>query len=386
MSLQSLNDLVIRSVHRVQSRDLRKLLPREFLQYALEKERGRSDRSGFQFYWVLFCLERAQLNPRMLRRLGDIIATRTRNTDEVGWFDDTAICSIPYETDKAGVQCLVADILRLAREQDLHPKAVVYSYPVAPNVTDDSPAERPVALIFGDPNPRTRRKPTGQRETLDTTSANQRQSEMFAMKQRFLVRMPWWKRLADIVGASTGLLLFFPLFLAAAFAVKISSHGPILFIQRRAGLGGSPFSMYKFRTMHIDADALKAKLRQLNERDGPAFKIKNDPRLTPVGSFLRSFSIDELPQLFNVLKGDMSLVGPRPPTFEEISEYRSWYMRRLDVTPGLTCIWQVRGRAEVTFESWMRMDMQYIRNYGFWQDFRLLLATVPAVLLRRGAH
>ena len=193
-----------------------------------------------------------------------------------------------------------------------------------------------------------------------------------------------YKRLCDIVGSTFGLLLAAPVLVLAAIAVRLSSTGPVLFGQRRAGLGCSPFTMYKFRSMYVDAEVRKQELRHLNEQDGPAFKIKNDPRVTPVGRFLRATSIDELPQLFNVLKGDMSLVGPRPPTFDEVGEYRRWYLRRLDVTPGLTCTWQVEGRSRVSFEQWMRMDLQYIDRQSLWLDFKLIAKTLPALLLRRG--
>jgi len=143
--------------------------------------------------------------------------------------------------------------------------------------------------------------------------------------------------------------------------------------------------MYKFRSMVVDADKLKSQLAHLNEQDGPAFKSTNDPRVTRIGRFIRKTSIDELPQLWNVLKGDMSLVGPRPPTYDEVEQYKPWYRRRLEVTPGLTCIWQVEGRSRVTFEEWMRMDARYMHRPTIWQDLRLIFATIPAVLLGRGA-
>ena len=136
--------------------------------------------------------------------------------------------------------------------------------------------------------------------------------------------------------------------------------------------------------MYVDAEERKQELLHLNEQDGPAFKIKNDPRITSVGRFLRATSIDELPQLFNILKGDMSLVGPRPPTLDEVDNYRPWYRRRLDVTPGLTCTWQVQGRSRVSFEDWMRMDMRYINQQSLWLDLTLIAKTLPALLVRRG--
>jgi lipopolysaccharide/colanic/teichoic acid biosynthesis glycosyltransferase len=174
--------------------------------------------------------------------------------------------------------------------------------------------------------------------------------------------------------------------LAAAIAIKLSSHGPILFAQRRAGLGGQPFTIYKFRTMVVDAEQRKASLKGLNEQDGPAFKMKHDPRITRIGRLLRTTSLDELPQLWNVLKGDMSLVGPRPLPCDESDAARLWHRQRLDVTPGLTCIWQIRGRNSVTFDQWMRMDMEYVRRRTLWHDLRLLLETIPAVLFSRGAR
>jgi exopolysaccharide biosynthesis polyprenyl glycosylphosphotransferase len=197
-------------------------------------------------------------------------------------------------------------------------------------------------------------------------------------------RISFWKRLTDIVGSAFGLLLVSPILILAAIAVKLSSPGPVFFGQTRAGLGCIPFTIYKFRSMYVDAEERKQELLHLNEQDGPAFKIKNDPRITSVGRFLRATSIDELPQLFNILKGDMSLVGPRPPTLDEVDNYRPWYRRRLDVTPGLTCTWQVQGRSRVSFEDWMRMDMRYINQQSLWLDLTLIAKTLPALLVRRG--
>ncbi|HQY89821.1 MAG TPA: sugar transferase, partial [Tepidisphaeraceae bacterium] len=152
------------------------------------------------------------------------------------------------------------------------------------------------------------------------------------------------------------------------------------------GLGGRPFTIYKFRTMCTDAEARQKHLRQLSEQDGPAFKLKKDPRITRIGALLRKTSIDELPQLFNVLNGTMTLVGPRPLPVFEADACKSWHQRRHDVTPGLTCIWQVHGRSRVKFEEWMRMDMRYAKRRTFWQDAKLVISTVPAVIMRRGAN
>ncbi len=194
------------------------------------------------------------------------------------------------------------------------------------------------------------------------------------------------KRIVDIVGAIVGIVLTGPIMLAAAIAVKLQDGGPILFMQVRAGRNGRKFLMLKFRSMCIDAEKKRAELEHLNERDGPVFKIKHDPRITRVGRFLRKTSIDELPQLFNVLVGHMSLVGPRPPLPSEVAQYEPWQRRRLSVRPGITGMWQVSGRdANVDFEEWMQLDLKYIDTWSLWLDIKILFKTVPVVLLHKGA-
>ncbi len=184
---------------------------------------------------------------------------------------------------------------------------------------------------------------------------------------------------------SIALLLLAPLFAIVALAIKATSRGPVFFRQKRSGLGGKEFVMLKFRSMVADAETRKRQLLAMNEQDGPAFKLKNDPRVTRIGRFLRRTSIDELPQLWNVLGGDMSLVGPRPLPCDEAQSCRGWLRQRLDVTPGLTCIWQVHGRSRVSFADWVRMDVQYIRFRSLGRDMKLLLQTVPAIMSQRGA-
>jgi lipopolysaccharide/colanic/teichoic acid biosynthesis glycosyltransferase len=200
----------------------------------------------------------------------------------------------------------------------------------------------------------------------------------------FVRPMSRLKRAVDIFGASLGILTLLPLLPFIALAIKLTSRGPVFFTQWRSGRGGRPFRMWKFRTMVADAEARKAELMALNEQDGPAFKIKRDPRITTVGRFLRMTSIDELPQLWNVLKGEMSLVGPRPLPCGEADKCSPWQRRRLDVTPGLTCIWQVKGRSVVSFDDWVRMDLQYIDGQSVGEDLKLILMTVPSMVLRSG--
>ena len=193
------------------------------------------------------------------------------------------------------------------------------------------------------------------------------------------------KRGLDIAGGLVGSILSAPILLLAAIAIKLDDGGPVLFRQSRCGLNGRPFRMNKLRTMVPDAEARKVDLLALNEMDGPVFKIADDPRMTRVGRVLREWSIDELPQFWNVLMGQMSLVGPRPPTPDEVVEYRGGDRRRLSMRPGLTCLWQISGRNEIDFEEWMRLDRQYIDSWSPIGDVAIMLRTLPQVLLRRGA-
>jgi len=193
------------------------------------------------------------------------------------------------------------------------------------------------------------------------------------------------KRLLDLVGAAVLLVVTAPILGIAMLAVRLTSRGPALFRQLRCGLNGRTFEMLKLRTMYSDAETRREDLEHLNEMDGPVFKIRNDPRVTPVGRLFRRFSIDELPQLWNVLLGEMSLVGPRPSLPSEVVEYQTFERRRLSMRPGLTCIWQVSGRNEVDFEDWVRLDLEYIDTWSLGQDWRIILQTLPAVLRGEGA-
>ncbi|MCS7023872.1 MAG: sugar transferase [Bryobacteraceae bacterium] len=193
------------------------------------------------------------------------------------------------------------------------------------------------------------------------------------------------KRLTDIVIASAALVLLSPLMLVIALLIKLTSSGPAIFKQVRCGLNGRRFVFYKFRSMVANAEELKSRFAHLNEKE-VAFKIANDPRMTPLGRWLRKFSIDEWPQLWNVLRGDMSLVGPRPAVPEEVERYERWQRRRLRMRPGLTCLWAVSGRDRLDFETWMKLDMQYIDNWSLSLDWKILIRTIPQVLLGKGAH
>jgi lipopolysaccharide/colanic/teichoic acid biosynthesis glycosyltransferase len=274
--------------------------------------------------------------------------------DEIGWLDDRRLAlSLPL-TDPATAAARASRLGSAARRL---PRAVYSQFaPLSDPSSGQSPAGEPAPVPV---------RPLGA-----------------------LLRnpLPRWKRLVDIVGAIVGLVLTAPVMLVAAVLVRFSSPGEVIFRQRRAGLHGVPFGVYKFRTMVRGAEARKAELLAFNERSGPVFKMTNDPRVTRIGRLLRATSIDELPQLWNVLRGDMSLVGPRPPTLDEVSRYRQWHWRRLAVLPGITCTWQVSARDGVDFDDWVRMDLRYLEHRTLFGDLRLLWATIPAVLSRRGAR
>jgi lipopolysaccharide/colanic/teichoic acid biosynthesis glycosyltransferase len=198
--------------------------------------------------------------------------------------------------------------------------------------------------------------------------------------------VPAFKRPFDVLGALAAIVLLGPIFVVTALAVRLTSPGPILFRQTRLGLDGAPFQFLKFRSMYVDAEARKAELAAANERNGKCFKIKDDPRVTPVGRFIRRYSIDEFPQLFNVLRGEMSLVGPRPALPDEVAEFTDHEKGRMAALPGITGLWQVSGRAELSFAEMIELDLRYTRECSLVLDIAILLRTVVAVLSGRGAY
>lgn len=209
-------------------------------------------------------------------------------------------------------------------------------------------------------------------ESLDKISGDDKETLIDHGKKSYL----FLKRLIDILGAGFGLIILSPVFLIVAIAIKIEdSKGSVLFSQKRVGQYGKEFNMYKFRSMVSNAEELKAKLMEQNEMSGPMFKMKNDPRITKVGRFIRKTSIDELPQLINVLKGEMSLVGPRPSLPKEVAQFEPWMRERLEVKPGLTCYWQVMGRNDIDFDEWMKLDVKYVHDRNLWLDIKLIFKT-----------
>jgi lipopolysaccharide/colanic/teichoic acid biosynthesis glycosyltransferase len=348
-------------------RRLHSLHERADIEAIIFRESARCERTGHEFSLVVFDIP---LNHRSTKLLGRILRERVRATDEVGWFDERRLCAVLPDTGPEGARHFVAGVTRRAHSGGLEPLCTIYAYPSAwltpaeVSRPEDAAKDKPADDQDDPPSP----KPAVQQ-----------------MEQLLVRRIPFWKRLLDILVSSFMLLLLSPIFLVVAVCIKLTSRGPVFFTQRRAGLGGRAFVIFKFRTMIPDAERLKAKLREKSEQDGPAFKMERDPRVTRIGDLLRRTSLDELPQLWNVFVGDMSLVGPRPLPIDEAEACELWHRRRLDVTPGLTCIWQVKGRSRVSFADWIRMDRAYIRSRSLWCDLSLMLQTVPAVLLRKGA-
>lgn len=336
------------------------LLSREQLDRILERERARSDRSGEVFSLAVFTVGKAKTDLEVMAHLAGILRRRLRLTDDAGRLNERRLGVVLPATPASGAWTVIDDVCVCVPAGLPLPECEVYCYPSDwPGERDADVGEEPV-------------------ETGEKWPAR-------AMEALFVQRLPLWKRSLDVLGSLLGLLFLAPLFAVVAAAVKLTSPGPVFFRQKRSGQGGKEFVMCKFRTMSADAEARKMELLSLNEQDGPAFKIKNDPRVTRLGRILRATSIDELPQLWNVLRGEMSLVGPRPLPCAEMAACRGWLRRRLDVTPGLTCFWQVQGRSKVSFADWVRMDVKYIRSRSLTTDAKLLLKTVPAVFSRKGA-
>jgi lipopolysaccharide/colanic/teichoic acid biosynthesis glycosyltransferase len=373
-------------------------------QDALERERTLSDRGTRRFSVIALrrrARSREQRRERQaLRELARRVCARLRTTDLVGRPDADRVEILLTDTEPAGAHVVavwveqIQAILRL----DLELTICVYPSVIEPHHDDGDDPAGPE----GNGGSRRMRLDSGHRfhphEGATTPHlallsgrnghASQRTAGRWPLEDlwpRLGRPTPFWKRSLDIVISSLALLALFPLFALIAIAIRLDTPGPIFFKHLRAGRGGRPFAFYKFRSMIRDAETHRAALALQNEKDGPIFKIRNDPRITRVGRLLRRWSLDELPQLWNVLKGDISLVGPRSPTLDEVDRYQRWHRRRLSVIGGITCTWQVSGRSEISFRDWMRLDMRYIACRNLWQDLRLLVLTLPAVISGRGA-
>ncbi|TWT90247.1 Undecaprenyl phosphate N,N'-diacetylbacillosamine 1-phosphate transferase [Pseudobythopirellula maris] len=335
---------------------------------AATAERMRVDRNGSVVSMLAIELPPGANNAQDLGFLAGLLRDRLRLTDTAGMLSDGRVAVLLPDTPEEGAWKVASDICESYPVGEARPNCEVHVYPDKPR--SSTPNETGVGAGSG-----------ANRVTGPTPAAR---SGAASYDRVFARRTPWWKRAADLAGASLGLVVAGPVILAAAAAVRITSPGPAIYAQEREGLGGKRFKIYKLRTMQVGADALKDGLREHSVQDGPAFKMNSDPRVTPLGNILRKTSIDELPQLWNVLRGDMSLVGPRPLPVDESQGCEPWQRRRLLVTPGITCTWQVRGRNLVTFDEWVRMDLQYVQERSPLTDLKLIAQTAPAVVFAKG--
>lgn len=365
-------------------------LPADRFELAATAERMRVDRNGSVLSLLVLKPSPSKNSPADIRELEARLAARLRLTDTVGWLRDGRLGLLLPDTPESGAWKVAADVCDAYDAGADRPDCEVIVYPEGDrrrrsDATGQSPSDGPLVegkhseshqpILAGADS-----KPTADRDSRVGSLVKQPS----AFDAVLASPTPLWKRALDVSGASVGLLLASPVIVTAAIAVRLTSPGPAFFVQEREGLGGKRFRMLKLRTMRIDAERLKRQLHALNEQDGPAFKIANDPRITPIGRLLRRTSLDELPQLLNVLRGDMSLVGPRPLPIDESLACQPWQRRRLHVTPGLTCTWQVYGRNVVPFDDWIRMDLDYADRRSPWLDLQLVAKTCPSLILHNG--
>jgi lipopolysaccharide/colanic/teichoic acid biosynthesis glycosyltransferase len=370
---RNVDDAIVRpetgGVATTERRGAAELLSRDHFLKQLSREKRRADRSKAPLSLVLCQISEEASSHRDAERLIEVVQKNARDTDFIGWLGDCQVAALLPDTSYQGTQRFIEKINAKAGAGSFTPIAATY-----PDHLFDDVA-------------------SGDAEALST-------QPLFLDEDAAPLRRPTYplKRALDIVGAIVGLVLLSPLMLAVAIAVAFSSPGPIIFRQSRVGRRGVPFVFYKFRSMRTDSDdrihrefvenLIKGEHEKVNQQDAanPYYKMKADPRITAVGAFIRRTSIDEIPQFFNVLKGDMSLVGPRPPVAYEAKAYQSWHLRRvLEAKPGITGPWQVHGRSRVSFDEMVRMDLQYVQQASFRLDIMLLLKTVKVVLLRHGA-
>jgi len=348
----------------------------------LHRERDRADRTGQEFSMAVFEVGNGGRKTHAARNLVPILMHRIRSTDSIGCLTDGRIGVVLPHTRPECAWKFIANV-RTAYNGSPPPECMVYAYPSSwlPGDGSDPPRDplslrrTPVAGETGD---------SGIRFSRVEAADHARPIE--ELQPDFLFRIPLWKRAIDIVGSLVAILLLSPMLLLVALLIKIVSPGPVLFRQKRVGYLGMVFTMWKFRTMHVNADTTLHQnyLRELirNEKEMTKLDHGRDPRIIPVGNLLRTTGIDELPQLINVLLGDMSLVGPRPCLPYEAYEFHSWQMRRFDAVPGLTGLWQVSGKNRTTFKEMMRLDIGYARKRAFLLDVTIVLKTIPAIVFQ----
>ncbi len=369
----------------------------------LARERSLADR-GTRRFCLLVLRRRAEAVPALrgfdpLSELARRACRRLRWTDLVGRQDADRVELLLTDTEPPGAQVIAAWVHGVEAKLGLHLVRTIYVYPSVdePSVgngrhgeaieepwKDDAGQSQPAQPSASASEARGQ-PPGGNRASAGTDAVPTDAWPMKDMWPLLASPTPPWKRTLDVLLSAFTLVALSPLFVLVAIAIRLDSPGPVIFRQWRVGRGGRPFVFYKFRSMTADAESRRGALAALNEQDGPVFKVRDDPRVTRTGRLLRRSSIDELPQLWNVLKGDISLVGPRSPMPNEVRRYARWERRRLSVTGGITCTWQVSGRSQIAFRDWMRLDLRYVADRSVWLDLRLLVQTLPAVISGRGA-
>jgi lipopolysaccharide/colanic/teichoic acid biosynthesis glycosyltransferase len=387
----------------------RRVLSTNNFQLEVDKEIHRANRRTIDPEFAIVSLDFCdhEVPDEKLDQLIDLFEERLRVSDSIGWSNMELAILLP-ETGLEGAELVRDSIVEIADSHDVQIVTSISIYPWDDRLMGGS-TQRSNSLEKGsngsestwsDPeqngdflsySPRFSNDSGGgvamlAQPKVESTATGKR---VFGTGSQLLFsrseKTPAWKRSIDVVGSGIGLLLLSPVFAAVAVAIKATSKGPVFFRQEREGKDGEVFHILKFRTMCEDAEAKKDDLRKLSEQDGPAFKLENDPRITNVGKYLRKSCIDELPQLLNVLSGNMSIVGPRPLPVNESHQCLPWQRQRLSVLPGLTCTWQARGGRNIKFAEWMRMDLDYIQNRGFWYDMKLIGETALVVVLHKGS-
>lgn len=355
------------------------LLNQRQLQRVLSKERMRADRQSNCFGLIILRVTDLKSVRPVTLKLAKLLHRRLRETDEKGHLNYGRIGVVLPATDEEGTQFVLADLLRQAADLHLPIEGEAFVYPERP--------KRPGSSHSGSDHSSSDTVEMLPEEVVDGSFETAADTKVSAVPATMLATAyPLWKRMLDIAAASFGLLLSSPFIVLAAIMIRLTSRGPAFFAQQRIGYLGKPFCIYKLRTMVVNAEDLKGELLERNERDGPAFKMRNDPRITPVGRLLRSTGLDELPQLWNVLIGDMSIVGPRPLPVSEAEQCEPWQRARMNTKPGLTCYWQLAKSRKMSFTEWMRLDMRYARARNLWLDFKLIVSTFSAVILGRVGH
>ena len=379
------------------------ILDEKQLSIVLKKERFRTYRRGIGFC-LLFLQREVPLEQDDLTKLLDDFRQRLRITDDMGVLGNKLVVVLP-DTDSDGGQLVANDLLDIAKRLglELQCELACSDDDEDDNFRTQRPVKRPhfqsnenefdsISNERDESNPSDLGEGGTQAAVAVLPAVVKSQIQVrpvenisFGLQPYYSSATPRIKRTIDICGALLGLVALSPVFAVASVAIKSQSSGDIFFKQLREGKDGSPFWIYKFRTMHDGADNLKESLREFSEQDGPAFKMTNDPRVTKIGKLLRKSCVDEIPQLLNVLRGEMSLVGPRPLPVNESQGCANWQRRRLDVLPGMTCTWQVSGRRDIPFADWMRMDLAYLSKQSVLGDVRLLIKTALLTLRMRGS-